>query len=167
MSATVIPASQAHFRVLDYMGGDSTITEFPVTFCLLFLQSSCPCDVFESSRCSKMNANFQVLCITDFDKLSILSKILRVYSHLPKRREFSKRKFASPRGHIISLFCSCEIFDCSSIPFTSCYLEKRWPRFAVSFRKTKTKKTNNTAIQSDCVCVVLALGMTDNGSFVL
>lgn len=85
MSATVIPASQAHFRVLDYMGGDSTITEFPVTFCLLFLQSSCPCDVFESSRCSKMNANSQVLCITDFDtfkKLSILSKILRVYSHL-------------------------------------------------------------------------------------
>lgn len=120
MSATVIPASQAHFRVLDYMGGDSTITEFPVTFCLLFLQSSCPCDVFESSRCSKMNANSQVLCITDFDtfkKLSILSKILRVYSHLPKRREFSKRKFASPRGHGISLFffCSYEIFDCSSI----------------------------------------------------
>ena len=119
MSATVIPASQTHFRVLDYMGGDSTITEFPVTFCVLFLQSSCPCDAFESSPCSKMNENSQVLCITDFGtfkKLSILSKILRVYSHLPKRREFSKRKFASPRGHGISLFfCSCEIFDCSSI----------------------------------------------------
>lgn len=120
MSATVIPASQTHFRVLDYMGGDSTITEFPVTFCVLFLQSSCPCDAFESSPCSKMNENSQVLCITDFDtfkKLSILSKILRVYSHLPKRREFSKRKFASPRGHGISLFFFVPVKFLTAVPF--------------------------------------------------
>lgn len=32
MSVTVIPASQAHFRVLDYMGGDSTITDFAFFF---------------------------------------------------------------------------------------------------------------------------------------
>ena len=115
--------AQTHFRVRPQVWVvTQRLMNFQWHFAAVSLQSCCPCDVFESNPCSKMNVISQVLCTTDFDtfkKLSTQSKVSRVYYHLPTRREISKRKFASPRGHVTSLSHSCEILDCIFIPFTS------------------------------------------------
>ena len=117
--------TQTHFRVRPQVWVvTQRLMNFQWHFTAVSLQSCCPSDVFESNPCSKMNVISQVLCTTDFDtfkKLSTQSKVSSVYYHLPNRREISKRKFASPRGHGTSLSHFCEILDCSSIPFT-CYM---------------------------------------------